>query len=60
MLRSVGKMLLLLTLVVLTACGNSNATDEPKKVFQLKTHENQEVTIPGDKPVLLFFFTTYT
>lgn len=43
-------------IVFLTACGqkgiNGNVT--------LLDHENNEVTFPQEKPVLLFFITTYT
>ncbi|GAA0479867.1 hypothetical protein GCM10008986_00400 [Salinibacillus aidingensis] len=47
--------LLLVFGVMLTAC--SPAADEP---VTLQNHAGEEVNIPGEKPVLFFFITTYT
>lgn len=43
-------------LMALTACGNQ-AVSEP---IQLQNQDGQEVTLPAEKPVVLFFMTTYT
>jgi protein involved in sex pheromone biosynthesis len=52
------KIFLLVTaaMLVLAACG-------PKTIDESVTlldHENNKVTFPQEKPVLLFFMTTYT
>lgn len=48
--------LILLIFLLLTACGQKGL-DEP---VTLINHEEKEVTLPQDKPVLFFFLTTYT
>ncbi|MRG86111.1 hypothetical protein [Salinibacillus xinjiangensis] len=46
---------LLMVILLLAACG----TPETESMT-LKNHENQDVQVPNDKPVLFFFITTYT
>ncbi|WP_159433427.1 hypothetical protein [Bacillus tuaregi] len=41
---------------LLTACGTKTIDES----ITLLDHENNEVKIPQDKPVLLFYITTYT
>jgi len=41
--------------LLLAACGQKGIEGS----VTLHDHENNEVTIPQDKPVLLFFITTY-
>jgi peroxiredoxin len=41
---------------LLAACGQKSIDES----ITLHDHENNEVTIPQDKPVLLFFITTYS
>ena len=42
--------------LLLAACGQKSIDES----ITLHDHENNEVTIPQDKPVLLFFITTYS
>ncbi|WP_070119802.1 hypothetical protein [Bacillus marinisedimentorum] len=49
--------LILAAMLALTACGGG---DEQTGEFTLKNQDGEEVTVPADKPVILFFFTTYT
>lgn len=48
---------LVLYLGILGAC--SSGEGEPNAI-QLHDQDNQSITLSGDKPVILFFFTTYT
>lgn len=53
-----GIFLLVATLFVLSACSDDNAGKD--SAYTLKNQAGEEVKIPNEKPVLLFFFTTYT
>lgn len=44
-------------LMILGACSSGS---EDQKAIQLNNQDNQLVTVAGDKPAVLFFFTTYT
>ncbi|RXT15442.1 hypothetical protein [Ammoniphilus sp. CFH 90114] len=55
MLHMIRIMIVSLSLVILGACAKENPDS-----LQLKNQDNQWVTITGDKPSVLFFFTTYT
>ena len=48
--------LILLLFLFLAACGQKGL-EEP---VTLINHEEKEVTLPQEKPVLFFFLTTYT
>ena len=48
--------LILLIFLFLAACGQKGL-EEP---VTLINHEEKEVTLPQEKPVLFFFLTTYT
>ena len=50
-----GLLIVVATLLFLAACGQKSIES-----VTLLDHENNEVTFPQDKPVLLFFITTYT
>ena len=43
-------------MLVLAACGPKTIEES----ITLLDHENNEVSFPQEKPVLLFFMTTYT
>ncbi|WP_177167234.1 hypothetical protein [Salinibacillus kushneri] len=47
--------LLFVIIMLLEAC--APAIDDP---ITLQNHASEDVTIPGNKPVLFFFITTYT
>ena len=47
---------LILLIFLLAACGQKGL-EEP---VTLINHEEKEVTLPQEKPVLFFFLTTYT
>ena len=49
-------LLVLVAMFILAACGPKSIDES----ITLVDHDNNEVTFPQDKPVLLFFMTTYT
>lgn len=52
-------ILLSLGLILLTACASGNQPAN-QEIFTLKNQHGEDVTLIGEKPTFLFFFTTYT
>ncbi len=50
-------MIIIAAMLALSACGGDS---EQTSEFTLKNQDGEEVTVPDGKPVILFFFTTYT